>query len=266
MIYDKSSLYPWAMLATNWDKVKNQIIYPVFVQPKLNGVRAKWCGKRQLFISRQGEVWPEFIIPHLYNQFQCAVDRDVDGELYCHGLKFQEIAQRVAVNKRNQHPLVSEIDFYVFDVISDDSTKIRMDALKQFDSHVEAQLCDDETAIDIWLASYIEQGYEGIMIRQLGCGYFNGRTEALIKLKPWQYADATIYGFVEGKGKNIGTLGALSVRSNLGDFRIGGGPGLDDAKRKEYWDNKYKYIGTTIKLRYRELSKSGLPLQPQIIL
>ena len=106
---------------------------------------------------------------------------------------------------------------------------------------------------------------EGIIIRQRGCPYIPGRTEALIKLKPWITQMAEIVGMNEGLGKNHGSLGALIVELTNGiQVKVGGGPGLSDECRKNFWNNKNIWLRKSVVIRYRELSDTGVPLQPQI--
>lgn len=257
--YPKSELYPWAMLAVDWDKVKNPIMYPVLVQPKLNGIRAKWDAPRRIFITRQGEVFPEHVIPYIYDAFR-GVDVSLDGEIFCETLRLQEIMERIAPSRLTAHEDVRRVEFRVFDMISADPTELRMNR-----NDIDTEIIEDECTLFKRLAALDLSRYDGLIIRQRGCPYIVGRTEALIKLKPWQHCTAKILDFIEGKGKLRGVLGALLVQAEDGKiFRVGGGEYLTNAIRAHIWEHKADYYERYFPIKFRELSLSGIPIQPQI--
>ncbi|MDP2057786.1 MAG: DNA ligase, partial [Thiobacillus sp.] len=86
--------------------------------------------------------------------------------------------------------------------------------------------------------------------------YLTGRSDALLKLKPWQDAEAVVVGYSPGSGKYHGLTGALKVEMPDGKrFRIGSG--LSDALRRQP-----PPLGTRITYRYQHLTKNGLPRFP----
>lgn len=50
-----------------------------------------------------------------------------------------------------------------------------------------------------------------------------------------------------------------------GQVKVGGGPGVDYAKRKEMWENKDKYIGEQLKCVYKSLTPGGSMRSPQML-
>jgi DNA ligase-1 len=80
-----------------------------------------------------------------------------------------------------------------------------------------------------------------------------GRSDALLKLKPVQDAEATVVGHVAGKGKYARMTGALDVKTTDGQrFKLG--TGLSDAQRKHP-----PAIGSLVTYTYRDLTSSGKP-------
>ena len=264
-----NKVYPtWAMCATPYDDLEFGPTYPIIAQPKLNGVRAKWDISHQLFITRQGKAIPERVLPHLYEKMRSNKDLFVcslDGELYSNNLRFQDIAGIVSPNRAVAHEEHESINFHVFDLISDLDTLSRQNALVFYPvMRVPYATLYNENQLDIYLKSMVDSGYEGLMLRVPGCPYTIGRTKALIKLKPWKYGHARIIGFNKGKGKYVDTLGALAAEM-LGQkyFNVSGG--LTDKQRKYIWIRQRKYIHQMIMIKYRELSRGGIPIQPQVV-
>lgn len=260
----------WAMCGIEWDE-KPFPLYPVLVQPKLNGVRAKWSHKAKLFISRQGKIFPKNIIPHLYEQAK-AVDPgiSIDGELYCHGKDFQTIAGMVTPNRLLPAKGVEEIKFFAFDIISPIilSQDRAVDIGKHWPMGLKTIFCESEYEVSHCFQTFLAQGFEGAMVRLWNTYYEVGRSKNLIKLKPWYHESVKIKGFIKGHGKLRLSLGALEVALYKADktiyFKVGGGNITEEA-RQHIWNNQKDYLNQMIQIRYRETSIKGKPLQPQIV-
>lgn len=256
----------WAMNGTNWDDMPF-IPFPLLLQPKLNGVRARWDGHQLL--SRQCKVFNETALPGLHKELRfwsaCNPGVILDGELYGHGLRLQDITARVAINRVNAHPDIGDIGYHAFDIISELPAQTRLAKLAEIYTPkfcVPWVIVRSEAEVNQYLNFYTEFGYEGIMLRAMGCPYMPGRSEALIKLKPWRYAKVPITGFSPGRDKYQGILGALVCKVNTKEFKVSGG--LTDAQRSEIWLHQSRHLGEYITVRFRELSRDGRPLQPQI--
>lgn len=79
------------------------------------------------------------------------------------------------------------------------------------------------------------------------------RGDDLVKLKPFDDAEARVLSYVPGKGRHAGRMGALWVETPDGQrFRLG--TGFSDAQRKHP-----PSVGSWITYRYRGLHDSGLP-------
>lgn len=255
----------WAMLATAYEAVEH-IDYPVIGQPKLNGIRAKWTGRD--LVSRQGKIWNRAALPHIYDKLSYWSERNpnviLDGELYCHGLPFQEIEARAAVKRVSPHADCGKLDFHAFDIISDLDTESRQIKLSQcYKPWVAVCKISSQTEQETWLKTFVEYGYEGLMLRYYGCSYRPGRTTALIKVKPLHYAKVTVMGCYEGLGKFKGMLGGFNVRMGSVAFNVGGG-NITEIERGLVWQDRKAWIGREIFIAYRDTFSSGKPVQAQI--
>ena len=109
------------------------------------------------------------------------------------------------------------------------------------------------------LDAVVRAGGEGLMLHRADAPYLTGRSDALLKLKPWLDAEAVVVGYVPGKGKYLGVTGALLMETpDGGRFRLGSG--LSDSLRREP-----PPVGTRITYRYQHLTKKGLPRFPHYL-
>jgi len=99
----------------------------------------------------------------------------------------------------------------------------------------------------------VAQGGEGLMLHRGDALYRTGRSGDLLKYKPYDDAEAVVVGYVPGRGKYEGMVGALEVERTDGlRFRIGSG--LSDELRR-----KPPPLGSLITYRYQGETAQGLP-------
>ena len=109
------------------------------------------------------------------------------------------------------------------------------------------------------LDAVVRAGGEGLMLHRADAPYVTGRSDALLKLKPWLDAEAVVVGHVPGQGKYAGMTGALEMAMPDGKrFRLGSG--LTDALRRAP-----PPVGTRLTYRYLNLTKNGLPRHPRYL-
>ena len=111
----------------------------------------------------------------------------------------------------------------------------------------------DGAALQRLLDTTVAAGGEGLMLHLASAPVANGRSGALMKLKPHLDAEAVVVGFRAGAGKYRGQVGALEVESADGR-RFFIGSGLDDASRRDPPPS-----GSVVTYRYRSLTATGLP-------
>jgi DNA ligase-1 len=111
----------------------------------------------------------------------------------------------------------------------------------------------DRRALRKRLSEVVRAGGEGLMLHLADAPYLTGRSDALLKVKALQDAEAVVVGHLPGRGKYDGMLGALRVRTPEGrEFALG--TGFTDEQRRNP-----PPVGTTLTYRYRDLTGNGLP-------
>lgn len=257
------------MLAKPWKQGVKKCEYPVYVQPKLDGIRAIYCeGKLH---SRRGHVIEG--CPKLTELVTGMFDyRVVDGELFSKEHTFQEISGRVRRTANVNEP--KWICYHAFDIVEDEPYCERMTELKgvfQRTGHtlflkrikfVDTQLAVNEHHLKALYYEFLERGYEGIIIRKPEGEYEQGkRSYNLIKKKPSLDMEVYIRDFIEGKGKHKGRLGALKCMTSDGKT-VHVGSGFDDGMRELLWERQLKYRGASVTIKYQELTDDGIPRFP----
>ncbi len=227
---------------------------PYLISEKFDGVRGLWDG--QTLRTRAGNVIaaPAWFIAKLPRQA-------LDGELWLARGQFEKLSGIV----RKTTPLDDEwrqIKYLVFELPHAPGTFAeRYEQIKRITAEANfAQLAaveqfrlKDNAALKRKLADIVRAGGEGLMLHRADALYITGRNDALLKLKPLDDAEATVTGYVAGKGKYQGRMGALQVETADGKrFQIG--TGFTDAVRANP-----PAIGASVTYTYRGLTKNGLP-------
>lgn len=269
--------------------------FPCYVQPKLNGVRALYQNGK--FASRDEHIWGDKVLRHLTDELhqQFHSDLILDGELYVHGWRLQQINGAVAVNRSEPRDDTHKVQFHVFDVVDPTQpfseraiyvlNEIRMRSFSHVKA-VETSICHSTSDLDFYFSYFVSLGYEGIMIRPDGPYEFgkhigrNGnltqkRSQYLWKYKSWEDGEYVCVGVTPGEGKaNIG-IGALVLGGHpekqrhipveqLGQiltFNVG--TGFTDEERVELLSNPP--IGKLVRVRYPYLSQDGIPQCPSFL-
>ncbi|MBT9540339.1 DNA ligase [Thiobacillus sp.] len=231
-----------------------------WVSEKFDGVRAQWDGRALRF--RGGGVVPA---PAWFTaNFPPA---QLDGELWIGRDTFDALSGTV----RKVEPVDAEwrqVRYLVFELpgaAGDFSARLQlMNALIEqagvpWLQAVEQTRVADHATLMQQLDAVVKANGEGLMLHRADAPYLTGRSDVLLKLKPWQDAEAVVVGHVAGKGKYAGMTGSLEMEMPDGQrFRIGSG--LSDALRRQP-----PPIGTRITYRYQHLTKNGVPRFPRYL-
>lgn len=113
----------------------------------------------------------------------------------------------------------------------------------------------------------LEQGFEGVVFKNLDTEYGFDRNNDWLKWKPFYSADLKITGYEIGAGKNVGRLGKFFVDFNGVEVGIGGGfkEKEPDNERQHFWDNREAMIGKTIEIKHYGITKDGSLRHPQYL-
>ena len=195
-----------------------------------------------------------------------------DGELIYknnEGLSDSSAFQKGTGIANNKSESKEELKLVLFDVlpkeefdnkISKDTYKIRKKHLldlKQYETEnieIVQMFYEGTDQLEIWKwLDYCEQhDMEGCMLN-LDTPYECNRTKSLMKIKKFYDFDLQIVGYEEGTGRNKGRLGAFVVDYNGNKVKVGSG--YSDEERVNFWNNRDKYIGRVITVKYKEISK-----------
>ena len=244
---------------------------PVFIQPKLDGVRCviQYDNSKVTAYSRTGKEWKniDHILFNLKPWFQLNPNIILDGELYNHDFKddFEQIISMVRKTKptdEDRSKSAENVQFHCYDIIDETMTfAMRNEFIKQTVlrnhcvKHVETQLVTSERSSKNVHDANLIAGYEGSILRTNDV-YKCGRSWNLRKFKDFYDTEATIVGFVEGKGKRKGTIGKFIAEDK--DGVMFGMPVMDKFK---YLQDNFKamqgWIGKTATFTYFERTKAG---------
>ncbi|WP_337955952.1 DNA ligase [Curvibacter lanceolatus] len=104
-----------------------------------------------------------------------------------------------------------------------------------------------------WLDEVVAAGGEGLMLHRTSNLYRSGRSNDLLKYKPFLDAEARVVQILPGKGQWQGLAGALLVQTTDG-HRLRLGSGLSEAQRHEP-----PPVGSWVSFRYQGLHPGGMP-------
>lgn len=244
---------PPLTLANNYDDADVDLSH-YWVSEKFDGVRAYWDGERLL--TRAGQVMNA---PDWFTAGWPATP--LDGELWAGRGQFETVIATVRDFAPDQRAWRS-IRFMVFDLPAHGGpfdarlaalqpllATLRVDWVEQ----VAHSRVADQAELDRRLQAVAEAGGEGLMLRRGDSLYRAERSDDLLKLKPYQDAEAQVVAHLPGQGKYLGMLGALQVRNAGGlQFRIG--TGFTNEQRRDP-----PPVGSWVTYSYHDVTHRGIP-------
>ena len=267
------------MLAHKFDNKRVDWSKPVFIQPKLDGIRC--IMKSDGCYSRNGKKFMN--VQHLYTKtikelFKVNPLLVLDGELYNHDLRdnFEKIVSLV----RKQKPTPDDrkearkmIQYHVYDYCMAVNNKLNLleSDMNRYNKRMDSLVCSDMYGKHIRYVpsrgvhsldkakeihnDFLQQGYEGSILRLDG-PYKCGRSYDLMKFKDFSDTEAKIVSWVEGKGKRRGTIGKfIAIDSDGVRF---GMPVMDNFKYlQKNFKNMQDWVGKTATFTYFERTRAG---------
>jgi len=260
------------MLAHKFDDSRVDWSKPVYIQPKLDGVRCLFT--KDGAYSRTGKKFMnvrhiEMALKPFFDQHPDVI---LDGELYNHKLKndFEKIISLVRKQKPSDEDRINAqhlVQFHVYDYFSMDtnyeSYRHRMNNLNVSDIYCPSvryvptyRVHKHEEALNMHDA-FLNDGYEGSILRLNGL-YKHGRSYDLMKFKDFSDAEATIVNYEEGKGKRYGTLGKFIMQDDDGNkFGCPPGKGYNHTDLKHMLKNIHQYMGQRATFTYFQRTQAG---------
>lgn len=259
------------MLAYKVDKKPIDWAKKVYMQPKLDGVRC--VATIDGCYTRNGKqlMNVEHIELSLKPWFDMHPEMILDGELYNHDLRddFEKIISLVRKLKPTEQDRLEAsnmMQYHVYDYITednDDEYETRCAELACFDFYDECIKYVPTTLVSSYKEALmihkvqLAQGYEGSILR-LNENYEQKRSYNLQKFKDFHDTEATIIGYVVGKGKRTGTLGKFLMRDTKGiEFGCPPGKGYNYKDLANMLDNIDDYLGKTATFTYFERTKAN---------
>lgn len=104
----------------------------------------------------------------------------------------------------------------------------------------------------------LDEGFEGIMVKDPDAKYECKRSTSWLKIKPFITVDLAIVGFEEGTGKNQGRLGAIICEGEDDGRKISVnvGGGFTDDERTANWECKETMVGQVVEVRADAVSQN----------
>lgn len=276
------------MLAKEY--VGQKLEFPIWANPKIDGIRAVWTGRKLL--SRSGK---EILgVPHIVEYLnQHCEEMCCDGELYSSKLDFETIAGIVKRTKNIDPKIARQINYHIFDVpFPDISYQERYSIIQEFWFN-KPSFIKIVPALKITKMpqngnlNIYQDKWEGTMLRLGKNLYIGKRSSDLLKIKKFKDAEFLIIDvrplltfekilltkrepgakeYADGSWYRNGApvevpnmMGSLVCATPYGEnFEVGSG--FTDKQRAELWANKP--IGKMATIQYQELTKHNMPRFP----
>ena len=213
-----------------------------------------------------------------------------DGELYKHGGDFNTFTGAIRANKNLKPEIINQIKYHIYDfpridgLIEKDTYIKRLKKFKDLAItntsivYVRTLLVKSfEQSMNLY-KQFIDEGYEGIMFRNINMPYEQKRSYNLLKYKIFLDDEFIIISGAEGKGILAGHIGSFicKIEANriLNDIggkvvKFGDKDGIVCAKMdgktsylKHLFNHPDEYMGKPLTIKYQNLSKDGVPRFP----
>jgi DNA ligase-1 len=237
---------------------KNENVQDYLVSEKYDGVRAIWKNNR--LQTRRGNTInaPEWFTQDLPDVW-------LDGELWIARNKFEFVASAVSKKVPDDNQW-RHIKFKVFDAPNhSDVFSVRASFYKRLIANsnvahlhaVKQFTVENNLALSLLLDEFTSKGAEGLMLHKASAMFEAGRSNNVLKLKPYMDAEARVIKIVAGKGKFTNVMGALLVETtnpqgHLVQFKIGSG--FTDAQRADP-----PPIGSIVTYKFHGYTRYGTP-------
>lgn len=282
--------------------------WPVVVEVKLNGIRLLIEAVSSTRLVCRTNLNSEYthlghITETLLPLFQyLPAGSTLDGELYCHEMKFTDLTSAVKTMK-TIHPDLHRVRYHIFDIYYEENESFECrynlllsaynkyiedlsgDSLDSFDKKpssidlnklpfclISATLAYNHEELTYHRDEFIRQGYEGIMIKKIA-----GDEPTKLSIQESRYVLGRTHNILKYKDfidEEVIVLGLeeakgtekgtalLVVKDPRGNVFNIRMKGSFD--RRKYWlEHPKEIIGKEVTIRYQELSPYGVPIFPR---
>jgi DNA ligase-1 len=245
------------MLAKQFKDGEKHLEFPIYIQPKLDGVRClmylrtKNGGPDEVIAyTRQHKIFPnvDYIKKKIYKYLNAMYHSEsiyLDGEFYKHG----KILQDISGDSRNDKVVTDESnkdrnEYHIYDCFYPSELHATFEerheqmlalyaSIKKEDKdllkEVPTALVPDMKAVKSEYRKFTKLGYEGVMLRNADGVYLTDqhktgaflRSKNLVKLKQCFSDEFKIIGFTEGKrGKDKGAIIWICETEEGNEFNV----------------------------------------------
>lgn len=262
-----------------WNIHKTKLLYPVAVQPKIDGIRmvVYYLNGELITATRNNKQLSKYVNEHFRSDLEnllmyLPAGFALDGEIFNPNLARNNLGSIVSTIK-SRHPDLNQLRYYVFDLISNEETATRYGQLEKAYSEygkqveepliqlVPSNLAQNEDELMRAFEYYTgECQLEGIVIRHLAeakpndekhfkkCQYRSGKSNNILKLKAFCDNEYPIVDIIEGKGKFRGQPIFVCQTQNGKNFNVVM-VGNTEERRKIY-QTRNKHLGKMLKVKY----------------
>lgn len=241
----------------------------IIVQPKLNGERCRvaWYDDEPVLLSSYGNVMPwlgQIKEDLLELKARTGIELPLDGEIYKHGWPRERIASalRTKIFYKSDN---GELEYHVFDMQVKLPQFERIAKVGQIVKDLVATKFVYSTIVPVrdwkeFAKAFVDEGYEGIILRDLNSTYVTKRTVSMLKFKPTQEDTYRILDVIEAlseDGDPKGMVGAFLVTDGMGgQFKVGAGK-MDHAERELLWQERQYIPGKMLLVKHEKIKTSG---------
>lgn len=286
-----SDIY-YPMLAKREKIIRNKLVYPIAIQPKLDGVRCLAFIRNNTVIlyTRRGKIYSghdyikKELIGPLMKMRGDTKSLYLDGELYKHGKALQDISGEA--RRESDRAIKNLNQYHIYDAFYPDKMhmpfKLRTGLVRELFAYLGDSKYVKYVRTDIikkseqkkWFDDIIDKGYEGAILRNLDAPYGGNstgsgtRSNGLGKLKKVFSGEYEVVDYTEGRnGGSVGTIIWICKTSDGNLFKVTP-KDITNIENKALFKKVSKgtvfedvYKNRKITVVYEDLSKKGIPLR-----
>jgi ATP-dependent DNA ligase len=253
-------------------KRKVDIEFPCYVQAKLDGIRCLTYKKDGVVVNQSRQLKYFNNLKHINDELEDLFLENpnlvFDGELYSHEKEFNHIAGIVKKEKLKDEDKkkLLDIQYHIYDCFVDGKELVFEERLKILKTNIKnmkyvklvsTHECKLRENVPEFHAKFLEDSYEGLILRNKKAPYQFTRSRHLQKYKTFFDDEFEIVGFKEGTGLDKETVIWICVTKGGQNFSCR--PVGSVEERKELFKNADKYVGEFLTVTYQELSEYGVP-------
>ena len=257
------------MLAQDYHKQGKKIVFPCYVQAKLDGVRSIF--HKGVLTSRNGKEFSG--LEHILAELAPATKEGLilDGEVYSTTLSFQQFVGLVKKKKftAEDKEQLKNVNLWVYDCVNNRPFEERLSMLKEFFgqhrfAHVHllpTEECKTREDLKGFHDKYVADGNEGLIVRnKQGLYQLGARSYDLQKYKEFEDAEYEVAGFTEGQGLEEGLVIWICKTAKGQTFNVR--PRGTHEDRAALFKVAKNYVGKQLTVRFQELTEDGIPRFP----